>query len=42
MSGHNDLVQPDISDELRTAYIQKPFLPKDLAERLREILDKAI
>jgi len=42
MSGHSDLVQPGPPDEPRTAYIQKPFLPKDLAERLRDFLDKAI
>ena len=42
MSGHSDLVQPDIPDEPRTAYIQKPFLPKDLAEKLRDFLDKVI
>ena len=42
MSDHSDLVQPDLSEEPRTAYIQKPFLPKDLAERLRDFLDKPI
>ena len=42
MSGHSDLAQPGLSEEPRTAYIQKPFLPKDLAARLREILDKSI
>jgi hypothetical protein len=42
MSGNSDLVQPDLPDEPRTAYIQKPFLPKDHAEQLRDFLDKAI
>jgi DNA-binding NtrC family response regulator len=42
MSGHNDLVQMDLADEPRTAYIQKPFLPNDLAGRLRDFLDKQI
>jgi len=42
MSGHSDLVRPDLPDEPRTAYIQKPFLPKDLAEKLRDFLDKVI
>jgi two-component system cell cycle sensor histidine kinase/response regulator CckA len=42
MSGHNDLVQLDLADEPRTAYIQKPFLPNELAEQLRVFLDKQI
>jgi DNA-binding response OmpR family regulator len=42
MSGYTDRAEPLLLDEPGTSYIQKPFLPDDLAERLRALLDKSI
>jgi len=42
MSGYSDLIKPALLDEQGTAFIQKPFLPDDLARHLRDLLDKPI
>jgi CheY-like chemotaxis protein len=42
MSGYSGIELPDLLDKPENACIQKPFLPKDLAAHLRELLDKSI
>jgi len=42
MSGYVDPTMPAFLDEPGTAFIQKPFLPDDLARHLRDLLDKPI
>jgi two-component system cell cycle sensor histidine kinase/response regulator CckA len=42
MSGYVDLTTPALLDEPGTAFIQKPFLPNELARNLRDLLDRAI
>ncbi|MBC7837784.1 MAG: PAS domain S-box protein [Nitrospiraceae bacterium] len=42
MSGYVDLTKPDFLEEPGTAFIQKPFLPDDLARHLRDLLDRPI
>ncbi|MDN5942779.1 MAG: response regulator, partial [Nitrospira sp.] len=42
MSGYVDSTRPAFLDEPGTVFIQKPFLPDDLARRLRDLLDKSI
>ena len=42
MSGYIDLTKPAFLDEPGTAFIQKPFLPDDLARHLRDLLDQSI
>jgi PAS domain S-box-containing protein len=41
MSGYTDREEPAFLDEPGTAFIQKPFVPDDLARRLRSLLDKS-
>jgi CheY-like chemotaxis protein len=42
MSGYSDLTKPAFLDKPGTAFIQKPFLPDDLARQLRTLLDREI
>jgi two-component system cell cycle sensor histidine kinase/response regulator CckA len=42
MSGYVDPSQSAFLDESTAAFIQKPFLPDDLARHLRNLLDKSI
>jgi PAS domain S-box-containing protein len=42
MSGYIDPTKPAFLDEPGTAFIQKPFLPDDLARHLRNLLDQSI
>mgnify|MGYP001610333248 FL=1 len=42
MSGYVDPSQSAFLDEATAAFIQKPFLPDDLARHLRNLLDKSI
>jgi two-component system, cell cycle sensor histidine kinase and response regulator CckA len=42
MSGYIDPTQSTFLDEPTAAFIQKPFLPDDLARHLRNLLDKSI
>jgi PAS domain S-box-containing protein len=42
MSGYSGIELPDLLDKPENACIQKPFLPKDLVEQLRVLLDKPI
>ena len=42
MSGYVDPTNPDFLNEPGTAFIQKPFLPDDLARHLRDLLDRPI
>jgi PAS domain S-box-containing protein len=42
MSGYVDPTQSTFLDEPTAAFIQKPFLPDDLARHLRDLLDKSI
>jgi two-component system cell cycle sensor histidine kinase/response regulator CckA len=42
MSGYVDPTKPAFLNEPGTAFIQKPFLPEDLARHLRNLLDKSI
>jgi PAS domain S-box-containing protein len=42
MSGYVDPTQSTFLDEPTAAFIQKPFLPDDLARHLRNLLDKSI
>ncbi|MEO8048575.1 MAG: PAS domain S-box protein [Nitrospirota bacterium] len=42
MSGYVDPSQSTFLDEPTAAFIQKPFLPDDLARHLRNLLDKSI
>ncbi|MEK7761204.1 MAG: PAS domain S-box protein [Nitrospirota bacterium] len=42
ISGPSDLIQPALSDEPRTVYSQNPFVPEDLAEQIRKLLEKPI
>jgi CheY-like chemotaxis protein len=42
MSGYVDLATPALLGEPGTAFIQKPFLPNELARNLRDLLDRAI
>ena len=42
MSGYVDTSQSAFLDEPTAAFIQKPFLPDDLARQLRNLLDKSI
>ncbi len=42
MSGYSGIELPDLLDKPENACIQKPFLPMDLVEQLRELLDKPI
>jgi hypothetical protein len=41
MSGYTDREAPAFLNEPGTAFIQKPFLPDDLARHLRDLLDKS-
>ncbi|HSL06283.1 MAG TPA: PAS domain S-box protein, partial [Nitrospiraceae bacterium] len=42
MSGYVDLTKPAFLDEPGTDFIQKPFLPDELARHLRDLLDRSI
>ena len=42
MSGYVDPTNPGFLEEPGTAFIQKPFLPDDLAWHLRDLLDRPI
>jgi two-component system, cell cycle sensor histidine kinase and response regulator CckA len=42
MSGYVDLTKPAFLDKPGTAFIQKPFLPDELARHLRDLLDRSI
>jgi two-component system, cell cycle sensor histidine kinase and response regulator CckA len=41
MSGYTDREELAFLDEPGTAFIQKPFLPDELARHLRDLLDKS-
>jgi len=39
VSGYSDLITPALMKEPGTAFLDKPFLPEDLAGQVRELLD---
>ena len=41
MSGYTNFIKPAFLDEPRTAFLQKPFSPDDLARHLRDLLDQS-
>jgi len=42
ISGYSDLVTPTILNSPGTGFLDKPFLPEDLAGRVRELLDTTV